>query len=147
MEHFLASFDMSCFSLFYHWLWSFSVVVNFCLKFLSNNLNLKSHSKYPTCFSHPTECNCPKGPENLYGFCDINTGECCKPGGDCEICPTNYILTPQGCVYCGECVGRLLNKATILDYNLTTVLKSLEQGAAGLVAENRFTDINETLQR
>ena len=92
-------------------------------------------------------CNCAKGEENLFGFCDINTGQCCKPGGNCTICPQNYILTPEGCEYCGECVGRLLNTSTNLDRDLTQALKSLEQGTAGIIAEGRFSDINETLQR
>ncbi|KAJ7333746.1 regulation of embryonic development [Desmophyllum pertusum] len=92
-------------------------------------------------------CDCEKGEENMFGFCDINTGQCCKPGGNCTICPENYILTPEGCEYCGECVGRLLDTATGLDHNLTQALKSLEHGTAGIIAEGRFTDINETLQR
>lgn len=94
-------------------------------------------------------CNCGgrQGAENLYGFCDINTGKCCKWGGNCTICPENYILTSEGCEYCGECVGRLLATATKLDNNLTLALKSLKQGTAGIIAEQRFTDMNETLQR
>lgn len=83
----------------------------------------------------------------MFGFCDINTGQCCKPGGNCTICPENYILTDEGCEYCGECVGRLLNTSTELDRNLTQALKSLEHGTAGIIAESRFSDINETLQR
>lgn len=104
--------------------------------------------EYDTCISF-SACNCDKGKgaENLYGFCDINTGQCCKLGGNCTLCPENYILTPQGCEYCGECVGRLLNTATNLDHNLTLALKSLKQGTAGIIAESRFSSINETLQR
>lgn len=44
-------------------------------------------------------------------------------------------------------MGRLLNTSTELDRNLTQALKSLEQGTAGIIAESRFSDINETLQR
>jgi len=40
-----------------------------------------------------------------------------------------------------------LNTSTELDRNLTQALKSLEQGTAGIIAESRFSDINETLQR
>ena len=95
-------------------------------------------------------CTCgngEQGAETLYGFCDINTGQCCKWGGNCTICPENYILTPEGCEYCGECVGRLLTTAINLDRNVTLALKSVQQGTAGIIAEGRFSDVNETLQR
>ncbi|XP_068678125.1 laminin subunit alpha-like [Montipora foliosa] len=92
-------------------------------------------------------CNCEKGAENLYGFCDVNTGQCCKKGGNCTICPVNYIPTAEGCEYCGECVGRLLSTVTDLDRNVTLALKSLKQGTAGIIAELYFKDVNETLQR
>ena len=92
-------------------------------------------------------CTCDKGEDNLFGFCDVNTGQCCKPGGNCTICPVNYILTSEGCQYCGECVGRLLKTATELDRNLSFALKAVKQGTAGIIAEGRFSDLNETLQR
>lgn len=44
-------------------------------------------------------------------------------------------------------MGRLLNTSTDLDRKLTQALKSLEHGTAGIIAEGRFSDINETLQR
>lgn len=77
----------------------------------------------------------------------MNTGQCCKPGGNCTICPTNYILTAEGCEYCGECVGRLLTSITDLDSNVTLALKSLKQGTAGIIAELQYQDVNKTLQR
>jgi hypothetical protein len=92
-------------------------------------------------------CNCPKGAANLWGFCDVNTGQCCKPGGNCTICPPNYILTPSGCEFCGECVGRLLDTAQGLDKNITIVLDYLKKGAAGLIAQAKYKDLNETLNK
>lgn len=44
-------------------------------------------------------------------------------------------------------MGRLLKTATALDRNLTLALKLVEQGSAGIIAQGRFSDINETLQR
>lgn len=44
-------------------------------------------------------------------------------------------------------MGRLLKIATVLDRNLTLAMKLLQQGSAGIIAQGRFSDINETLQR
>ena len=44
-------------------------------------------------------------------------------------------------------MGRLLSTAIDLDRNVTQALQSLKQGSAGIIAEGRFSDINETLQR
>ena len=57
----------------------------------------------------------------MWGFCDVNTGQCCEPGGNCTICPLGYRVTENGCEFCGDCVKRLLATAKALDYNITEV--------------------------
>ena len=77
----------------------------------------------------------------------MNTGQCCKPGGNCTICPRSYRLTPQGCEYCGDCVDRLLEIVTGLDYNITTVLNPLQSGVSGVLVQTSLDEVNKTLQR
>ncbi|CAH1775060.1 unnamed protein product, partial [Owenia fusiformis] len=82
--------------------------------------------------------------------CDQSTGECiCLPGvtgPKCDMCLPRWApVENEGCVECDTCTHLLLDEIEILDYNLTYVIKDLENVAVGVAAYKRLNAINRTV--